>query len=41
MMRHVRRVRREGTGQWQTRPLAHPKNMMNLGDAEARFSSAN
>jgi hypothetical protein len=35
MMRHVRSVRREGTGQWQTRPLAYPKNMMNLGDAEA------
>ncbi len=43
MMRHVRRVRREGTGQWQTRSLAHPKNMMNLGDTEALpiFSSAN
>jgi hypothetical protein len=35
MMRHVRSVRREGTGQWQTRPLDYPRNMMNLGDAEA------
>jgi hypothetical protein len=33
MMRHLR-VRREGTGQWQTRSLILQKNMMNLGDAE-------
>ncbi len=28
-------ARREGSGQWRTRPLIHSKNMMNLEDAEA------
>ena len=35
MMTHVRSVWREGTDQWQMRPLSYPKNMMNLGDTEA------